>query len=94
MTALAAGLAAGSITGTLLTGERLLDVATAMNGALGATVGFAVAKTAKLDWYLVAAATVAVPVLVGGQLDGETIAIGGAVFLVASQCCTCDGKKK
>ncbi len=75
-----AGMAAGAVVGSYMSGEPITSVAFAMNGALGATVGLVAASMANRASWEIVAATIAVPSLVNGRVDSETVAIGAAVW--------------
>lgn len=81
-------LAAGTAAGVYLTGASATDVATSMDGALGATVGLAVAPFVvtmpslglgpDTMQYAMLASGVALPALVAMKLDMPIVAIGAA----------------
>ncbi len=79
-------LAGGTAAGVLMTGESAMDVATALNGALGAVVGLAIGNAAEKSMsssyasYLPLVGAVAVPALAGGQLDMVVGTIGVAGY--------------
>lgn len=85
---LAAALAAGTAAGVYLTGSPAMNVATAMDGALGATVGLALAPYIVTMPSLnlssdqmqtgIMAAGVALPALVAMKIDMPIVAIGAA----------------
>lgn len=88
--AVVVGTLAGALTSTLIFGEPFLDVATAMNGALGAGVGLGAGaywvqtQQKSLIPYLPLVTAVAVPAIVGGVLDTHVVAIGLGTFAGAS----------
>jgi len=82
------GLAAvgGTLAGVFLTGESAMDVAFALNGALGAVIGLAIGKMAEskmstsYDSYYPLIGAIAVPALAGGQLDMVVAGVGVGAY--------------
>lgn len=79
---LAAGLVVSSFLGSYASGASIADVATAMNGGLGATVGvgagiyLAPQAPEQLQKILPLLLGLAVPAIVGGEIDVTTVALG------------------
>jgi hypothetical protein len=80
MKGLVLGLAGASVVGMLMTGAPLMDVATSLDGALGATLGFAAGSYASDSQYVPLIAAIAVPALIGGQLDAAVAGMGAAAY--------------
>lgn len=80
---LALGLLGGSVVGMLMTGAPLVDVATSLDGALGATLGVvAGAYAAPSSAYGALIGAIAVPAVIGGQLDATVAGIGAAAYFL------------
>jgi hypothetical protein len=73
-----------SAAAALLSGESFVDAATAMNGGLGAALGAYAGGYTSYTWAPWVGA-VAIPALVGGQIDATTIGSGIAAGAIYTQ---------
>lgn len=65
----------GSIVGNFLTGEDLLNIALASNGAAGSVAGLVVGSYASNNTYAPLVGAVVLPALLGGEFDGVIVGI-------------------
>lgn len=78
--------AAASATAALLAGSGFIDAATAFDGGLGATVGIIAAQSLMPSSTIAKwAVPIAVPALVGMQLDGVVVGTGLVATMVYTQ---------
>ena len=70
----------GSIVGNFLTGEDLLNIALAGNGAAGAVGGLVVGAYASDNQYAPLVGAVVLPSLLGGDFDGVVVGIAVGTY--------------